>query len=155
MGVSTNGQICFGVKVVGDTDLPWWNGDYDWDIESWWREVNGYVPPFEIWDDDGEYVNDKPSDEQFDVYFGARRAWDKEHPLSVYPVNYCSHDYPEWILAVPGTLITANRGYPVVISRESLPLIDEEAYKSLLGFCVTYGIEYEGEPSWWLSSYWG
>jgi len=58
-----------------------------------------------------------------------------------------------YILAVPGTLIEANRGCPVRIHELKDP--PKQAIALLLAFCKEYNLTYDGEPGWWLSSYWG
>jgi len=51
MGISTNGQLHFGIKFEDGFEFPWdfddemkssWRSD---DIEHWWREVNGFINP--------------------------------------------------------------------------------------------------------------
>src|SRR5437868_783086 len=57
-------------------------------------------------------------------------------------VNYCSGDYPMYMLAVPSSILSNSRGYPeefdpiklVVTDKEKAPLID---------FCKKYNLKYE------------
>lgn len=56
MSTSTDGQICFGVVFEEDYEFPW---DDENNFEKWWQTVNGFKPSFEIYDDKGEYLNNK------------------------------------------------------------------------------------------------
>lgn len=155
MGVSTDGQICFGVVCEEGTEFPWDEKPWDGDIDEWWRmEVCKYHPEVEIYDESGHYIDGKePSQSVIEDYFSAQRAFDKEHPLPVELVNYCSEDCPMYILAVSPTVMNCRRGYPLSFKPESLTVATFDV-AALLQFCETYGIEH-GEPGWWLSSYWG
>ena len=148
MGTTTDGQICFGVVFEDGSEFPW-HDDEDSCIEDWWRSQRGFKAPFEPWGDDGERVVGV-TQEQINDYFDHRNAWDKDHPLPVSEVNYCSGEYPMIILAVQGSLINASRGYPTEIFPQDMG-VDAEALK---GFCEEFGLEIS-KPKWWLSSYWG
>lgn len=178
MGVSTDGQLCFGVMFDEGFEFPWgWDGDgeFDGDIEEWWRSVNGYVCPMESpWDEDG---NRNPgysdNDPRIDEYFRVRREWLEANPIPVDLVNYCSGDCAMYILTLDNERLnmTARRGYPVVVNVFDLQRAVEEtqAERVLLQFMQMYGIgeagltdsstrfSEDGEilaPKWWLSSLW-
>lgn len=154
MTVSTDGQICFGVLLEKDHKLPWDNGDYDGWIESWWMDVQGYKRPFEIFNESGNYIGGmKPPEDKRREYYDHQHTFEKAHPLPIKLVNYCSGDYPMYILAVPGNSKRASRGYPESFDPAELTVTQEEV-DALLQFCDDYGIEHD-EPKWWLSSYRG
>jgi len=155
MGTSTDGQICYGVHV-GDT-LPWDDGEDEdpYDVEGWWRKFWGFKPSFELFTPEGDWIDGVAApQEQRDAYNEETRDWDKAHPLPFELVNACSGDCPEWIIALPGTLKSASRGYPEKISEGTISLVHKDAalerYRVFLA-----EFEVEGEPSWYLSSYWG
>ena len=151
MGRSVDGQICYGV-VVDDEELPWSDKKYDWDIEAWWLEVQGYEPPFELYGEDGEYLDGvQPSRDRIEEYFRAQREFIEGRPLPVCEVVYGSEEFPMFILAVPRTCMIAGRGFPEAFDPADLVVFPEER-QALVDFCSTYGIEYDGEPRWWLSS---
>jgi len=153
MGISTDGQICYGV-LVEDKELPW-GEEYDWDIEDWWLDMQGYKPPFRLYDEKGEYLDGKePPRSKIEQYYREQREFIKSHPIPIEEVNYCSAEFPMYILAIPRTCIFAGRGFPEAFNPADLVVSDEEKQK-LVDFCNTYGIEFEGEPQWWLSSFWG
>ncbi len=157
MGQSTNGQICYGV-FVGDAELPW----EEYDLDAWWRKENGYQSPYNIYDDTGEYLPDVAAmpelerEEYIDKHFAHGRAWDKANPCPVELINACCSEEPVWILAVPGSEMTACRGYPEKFSPLDLTVSDTEVEK-LVQFCEKIGlipIE-DTNMGWYLSSYRG
>lgn len=151
MGVSTDGQICFGALLEEDTELPWQDRD---DIEDWWEEVKGYRPNPQLFDEHGEYLNGvEPPKEQVDAWLKHKREWKKENPLPVELVNVCSAECPIYILAVPGTGVSASRGYPKRIDHLDLHLVPDAT--ALIDFCRKYGISIKEQIGWYLSSYWG
>jgi len=154
MGTSTDGQICFGVMFEEDYEFPW--SDRDDGIEDWWLEESGWKYDGENpFDADGNFAPGfKEDDPRVDAYFDSQSSWKKSHPCPVVEINYQSGDYPAYILAIPDSLQTANRGNPVAINPEELS-VDGSAIEALKEVCAKYDLKYEGEPSWYLSSYWG
>jgi hypothetical protein len=157
MGVSTDGQICYGIKFDEDVEFPWRTDEWDYDMETWWIEgVLGFKYSFEIFDEKGNYKDGKePPQEIISAYFQERRDFERTADvLPVSMVNYCSGEYPEYILAVPRTCMSASRGYPQEFNPNEL-IVSEEEKQSLIEFCKRFDIEIPDEPRWWLSSYWG
>lgn len=151
MGTSTDGQICFGVMFEEDYEFPW-SQDDDSEIEEWWRKENNYEPPFEAWTEEGERI-DGITDAQVSEYFAHQREWEKNNPIPIVEVNYCSGEYPMIILAAPSSQMSARRGYPIEFDPKDL-LVDEQEEQALKDFCAKYDLENTG-AKWWLSSYWG
>lgn len=154
MGVSTNGQICYGILFDEGTEFPWTRDDND--IEHWWvYTVHGFKHSFEIYTEAGHYIGgQRPAQDVLDKYYGEKREFEKTMPkLPVELVNVCSCDYPQYILAALGTEKTAYRGRPVVFYPDELAAGEDER-NTLLNFCHTHDIPFEGEPRWYLSSLW-
>jgi len=155
MGVSTNAQLCFGVSLEEETELPWNNDRYDYDCDKWWRNINGFKYSVEDpFDDDGNWrtdISDTIREELYDIRYTEEKVWDAAHPLPVEIVWHCSGDYQMYIIAARGTLVVARRGYPESIDPASLTVSDEDR-DALIGFCEQFG--FDGEPGWWLSSMW-
>ena len=147
MGVSTDGQICLGIVFDEDYEFPW----EDEDIKVWWEEVRGYEKPFEIYDDSGRKLG--VTQDQVNEYHQHSRDWQEANPLPVELVNYCSGDYPMYILAVPSSVINASRGFPVEISPDLT--IKQEELEPFISFTREYLPELSLEVRWYLSSYWG
>ena len=152
MGVSTDGQICFGTAFEEGMEFPWDSDEYDEDIEGWWIcAIHKYRPSFEIYDNKGEYLEGvKPSDEKINEYYRALRDFKNAHPLPVELVRHCSGDYPMYILAIPRTIKKASRGYPEEIKPSEM-IVTQDEHDLLIEFCKTHDIEAEA-PRWWLSS---
>jgi len=58
-----------------------------------------------------------------------------------------------YILAVPRTVITANRGYAIPFDLDDLD-VSEDEIEALLDFCRENSLEFEKGPLWFLSSIW-
>lgn len=165
MGVSTDGQICYGVLLgeEGEGELPWIDeGESYGDLDEWWLSVVlGFRPSLEIYNEQGDYKDGKePSKEVIDAYYKERRDFIESHPkIPVEVVNSCSGDYPQWILAIPRTVKKAHRGYPEQFVPGSLKVTQKE-HDELIAFCEKHKIEPANAnigtvTGWWLSSYWG
>jgi len=157
MSVSTNGQICYGVLLEENSKLPWDNEEFDYDIESWWTyEVLGFKHSFELFDEQGRWIEPRKSKEIEDKYFQEERDFEDSHESLPYElVNYCSGDYPMYILAIKKTCMSAKRGYPEKFDLQDMELISQEEDSDLVEFCSKYKLEIADEPNWYLSSYWG
>lgn len=163
MGVSTDGQLCYGVPFPEGFEFPW----EKYSEEKWWRKINGYKPPFMLYNEDGEYLSGvKPPEALVDQYYEHQNEWDKANPFPVEVVNYCSDDCPMYMLAVKESVKNNSRGYPEEINPAELTVTDEQK-KVLLNFIENYikekvdeyAEDYSDklslEPKWYLSSYWG
>lgn len=164
MSTSTDGQICYGISLEG-IEFPW-DG-----IEKWWQEVNGFKHSIEIYSetDGGGYVGGKkPAESVINSYYEEEKKWLEANPLPVEVVNYCSIDYPSYMLAVPESFKSCGRGYPLEFDPAELKVTDGQ-HQKLVDFCLKYlGKEIEAhnaeeyndkkivlDPKWYLTSYWG
>lgn len=138
-----------GILCEEDQEFPW---DAYEDPLVWWREVNGYVPSKECYDERGDVLPEVTT-EDFNAYLKEKRDWGKAHPMPFEMVNYCSDDYPMYILAIPSTVVTARRGYPKDVYFEELDTYTVDQEIALSRFCKEHGIE--GSCKWYLSSYFG
>lgn len=105
MGVSTDGQICYGILFEEGVEFPWDDERFDGDMDDWWLfEVLKFRHSFEIYDPDGNYIDGtRPSQERISEYYNESREFLKANPCPVTKVTHCSCDYPMCILAVPHT----------------------------------------------------
>jgi len=159
MGVSTNGEISFGILFEEGFEFPWDEDEYDDGIYDWWKfEVLGYKRPFELYDEAGEYIDGiKPPKEKREEYYAHERQFEKDNPkCPITLVNYCSGGCPMYILAVSNLSVSCSRGYPTGFFPSELAelIASGEHTIMLLEFCKRYGIETDAKPGWWLSSYW-
>lgn len=153
MGVSTDGEISFGFVLDDGVELPWDGDQHEGDVESWWREISGYKPPFELYDGNGNKLSGV-TDAAVTEYYQHQFAWEKLNPVPVSLVNYCSGEYPMYAITVRGAGLSCCRGYPKEFDPFAL-VVTEEQIAALKEFCTTHSIEVEGEPKWMLTSYWG
>ena len=156
MGVSTDGQICYGIAFEEGFEFPWTNEEDDGDYEDWWKGVNSYTNSmFNPFDDVGEYKEGiEKDDPRIDEYFRHSREWLEQNPFPVEVVYHCSDECAMYILAVPETLIRCYRGDVVIFNPDSLK-VSEEKREALLGFCRKYKIDADDSPKWLLTSWWG
>lgn len=157
MSTSTDGQICYGIYFEEGFEFPW-SEDTEWegDIDEWWLVESGWTwdeqNPF---DKNGNYSSGIHTDHPLvNEYFYSRFKWKESHPCPVAEVNYQSIEVPAYILAIPESIITANRGYPQVLDPSQL-VTTEKMRNTLIEFCQKYKIEMSTGPQWYLSSYWG
>jgi hypothetical protein len=153
MGRSTDGQFSYGCVFEEGFEFPWDDEKYDGEIEEWWMDVLGFVNNVESpYDEAGNY---KPGfnsrSPEIGKFFQSRREWLKDNPIPVELVNYCSGDYPMYLLASKS--ITASRGGPTKVSQDFM-LNAVTAHAQLTDFLTTYSIDYDPDQvGWWLSSY--
>jgi len=157
MSVSTDGIICYGIMIGETRDFPWFCDEYYDDPEEWWIcEICGYKNPVEIFDENGNYINGKPpSKEDHDLYYNSKFKFKKEHPIPIDVVYTCCDACAEFIIAVPGSVMSARRGDPIVFDPEDLK-VSMEQHNKLVDFCRKYlDVTDEDVPKWYLASYWG
>lgn len=155
MGVSTDAILCYGIAFEEGTVFPWQPEDSEGDIMDWWRNLLGFRHSFEMFDDQGNYIDGvEPSMDEIKAYYDEERAFDLEHPtLPVQVVMHCSYNFPMYILAVPSSVYEAARGHPEAIDLEKLFVTPDQEGR-LVAFCNAHGIEVS-QPRWWLASMWG
>ena len=156
--IATIGQICYGILLDEEIELPWNDEKYDDGISDWWLyTVKGYESPFEMFDDDGEYIGgeDRWPIHKVRHYFEHFRLFSRENPIPVELINVCSHDFPIYIIALTDTRLVARRGTPTPFDPAKLETVSLGQKEALIKFCDDYEIEYDGEPRWYLSSHWG
>lgn len=138
MGQSTDGQLAYGFIFEDGYEFPWDTEPFDGDEKEWWRTVQGF-----------DAAKGYPAEGWLDY----QKEFDAAHPCPVKVVNYCSGEYPMYMLAIPSSVRSARRGYPERI--ESLPDISEAEQDAFEAFISKYNLKPEGESGWFLSSYWG
>ena len=138
-----------GISFEDDYEFPWDNEEYEGCTDSWWRNVNGYKPTMEIWDKDGEYI-EGVTKEQESEYYREKRKWDHDNPQPFELMNYCSHDYPMYILALPSTCKTANRGDIVDLKPKELKVspFDKE-YIDFMKFIKKFDLKGDVDIPYW------
>lgn len=161
MGISSDGQICYGIAFEEGYEFPWLEDKWEGDEEKWWfNGVCGYKPPFIIYNNEGEFINDeRPPQKIMDEYYNHYDEFKKANPMSVDIVGHCSYDYRMFVVAVKGTFVSSSRGdLTEIICNE----IGQDQIKIIIDFCNKYCkppndyCEFpEMKPCWLLSSMYG
>src|SRR5258707_12832341 len=101
MSQSTDAIIAYGVDFQEEHPFPWDDGSDETrlDFDHWWAAQNGVHPPAQEWNEGNKSV--------YQTYWEQVRAGNKDCPCPVEVIRHCHHDYPMWILAIPGTKIQA------------------------------------------------
>lgn len=161
MGISSDGQICYGIAFEEGYTFPWSGVDYDGEFETWWIVgVCGYENPFEIYTSQGEYINGvRPEQDKMDEYYKHYREFKEANPMPISVVSHCSYDYAMHIIAVPDTYMSNSRGFAEIININKVGL---EKEKTVIDFCEKYlkpDSEYcefpEMKLNWLLTSMYG
>lgn len=79
MGRDATCHIAYGLIVDRD-ELPWRSEEDDHDIDEWWRKKHGYKPPFDLYDEKGEYIVNPTPQSCIDEWYEHRKAWDDANP---------------------------------------------------------------------------
>ncbi len=129
MGQSTDAILCFGVCVASET-----------------------IDQFEEHEDEGA---DAAEQERNPLgYFVCMGTTFDVDGVKLKLEQHQSSEYPEYILTVSESIVTAWRGHPKTIA--SLDIKPEWA-DAVRAACKLHGIQCEGgddEPKWWLASDW-
>jgi hypothetical protein len=151
MGSSAKATICCGIILEDNREYPWSN---DEDIESWWLEkICKYVPPFKIFDENGNYLNKViPTPKQLEEYFDHKRDFKNKNPLPVKIIYSGSDNDLEKILSVLDTEQWTSWESPIKIS---IVLLNSEKLYLFKRFCKTYLNIDDVEPKWLLSAFYG
>ena len=106
-------------------------------------------PPWEPFEE-----NDDSEAEKVKNFLGWM-AWSGETVDGVKVVEHQSASAPAYIIGIADSIITANRGYPVKVSKTTLQPHEQWA-PMLVQFMSKYGISTEdmAPPGWLLCSYW-
>jgi len=129
MSVSTDAIIAFGIQL--DEYVPW----DDYEFEDWWLENTGY---------DG-------------ISYEEKKKWLELHPINIEVVEHCCSEELMHIVAMPGTVTRAYRGYPKELTEELITKPSENKIKEFKDWVVKYLPEdsYKDiEPKWYLFSLW-
>jgi len=128
MGVSTDGQLSFGIPFEEGYEFPWDSEKYEGDCEEWWLyEVCNYKNEVEIYDESGEYLNGvKPSEKDIDDFYKKKHSFKEANPVPVTIVTHCSDGCQMVIVAVKDKSYSNARGYPQEIKTEYLIVTDIE-----------------------------
>ena len=147
MGQSTDAILFYGYCLEEGTELLADEFDGDWE-EAYARKM-GLSPPVEPFPE-----KDGPGTAAIKAKYAA--YWEAKRHLATKSgavIGYhCSGDYPMPYVAIRASEIRAHCGY----EREVVSLAVQPEWRAMLDeFCRIMNITPNGEPKWWLVSYWG
>ncbi len=156
MGSSASADLWYGIYVSEeDYEFPWSEHD---SIEAWWRELNGYKPPFKRYsNEEGEPLNDgTPDADQVTKYYAVRREWDERNPIPVKPVNTGINDFRMISIAVPGAVHGGGGDCDATELDLTKLVISPDALDKFNEFVKMYLPDLmENKLAWYLSAYYG
>jgi len=135
MGISSDGQLTYGIYFEDDFEFPW--DDYD-SIEEWWCDENG--------------LSEKSYKE--------REAFLDKNLPPIEMSMHCAYEYPMYIMTTPFVEEYGNsRGDATEINAKDMLDVEgikgEKARNTIRDFCKKYKIENDFYFSWWLTSLYG
>jgi hypothetical protein len=156
VGVSTDAIICYGIPVKEDVKLPWNDDNGQGDIEDWWLyTAMKFCHTFDPYDKEGNRL-EGTTDDMISAYHAEADKFLEDHPCPVELIWHCSYDYPMFIIALPGSLVTSCRGDVTKIDPDMIakaPFYQGTA--ALHDFIYTHKIPTDGKIGWHLVSMWG
>lgn len=157
MGHNAHALLCFGIRLDNEESQPW-DDDlaFDGDEQGWWRIAQGFKPVNESpFDEDGEYKPGFSSEDPRTKAWSAELwEWDKAHPFPFDLQMIGEADSPSYILCVRDQVKMAEWDECVQITPYDLkPLAVESS--ELRAFCEKHGVLTDGDPAWWLTSFYG
>jgi len=139
MGQSTDGILVFGIDLGEEYPESLLDEDGD-EIEL--DDLLAKEAGLPAW-------NEVPDNESSTYYKKKREVVDNA-PVCL--IRHCSCDYPMYIIGIPTTHVSANRGYPTTIDPKSLK-VNQEQIDAFKTWCESHDIDYS-EPKWLLCSDW-
>ena len=136
MGISSDGQICYGIEFEDEYEFPWEDEEWNQDIEKWWCfGICGYKPLFKIYDENGEHIDKNISPKKINEYYEQYNNFKKINPMNVDIIQHCTYENSIYIIAVPNTYQYNSRGYAKEIK---LREISEKEENHVINFCEKY-----------------
>lgn len=152
MGISSDGQLNYGICFEEEFEFPW--GE---DVKEWWKKINGFKNPHPSpFDETGNWKDGKEDDAVYEVWLSFEREWENNNPIPIEMKMHCSYDYPMYIMICPETGYYNSRGFPTEIPLHELNNFHTEKAQAIIKeFCKKYEIETDFKFGWWLTSLYG
>lgn len=149
MGVSTDAILAFGVELE-DEETPYEAEDeegYLPSLEEYLAKRAGLPDPY----DEPNYDEGDPGWlQRREAFWDAKKKLVDEAPIEI--VTHQHHEFPQYIVAIKGTVTTARRGYP---QSPAMVTPSAEMRAKARAFCEENEIKFPGDPRWLLASWWG
>lgn len=126
-------------------------------LSNWWQTVKNC--PLECpYDGDsrtGYKAGYSEGDPRVNEYWAAMREWEKENPMPFSIKQHGSCEEPDDFIAVTGVGVSGDWNSPEPVDMHNIEDGVRERGINLKAFCEEQGIKFEGNPAWWLLSYYG
>lgn len=139
MGVSSDGLLVFGIDLGEELPEPW-QAYEDFDFDDYLAESAGHP----AW-------RSGMTDEESGAYHDQKWKIIEAAPVTL--EEYCSYDFPMYILSIPETTIRVNRGDVEEIKPIDL-VVPREKIDAMKAWCEEHKIQWS-EPKWLLCSMYG
>jgi hypothetical protein len=164
MGQSTDANIAFGVDL--QEELPYEGADEN-DIGAYVALREGYKNPWDDLPDEVNYGSNDPYarwrqehpewEERIEDWDQTKRMFEDGSPVVI--DHHCSCDYPMYVVALKGTVLTASRGAPEEFGigwmADALTMNAETRIREAQEFCEQHEFATDfSSPSWLLYSQW-
>ncbi len=93
-----------------------------------------------------------PEREKISAYYKEWFDWKRANPMPVELIYHCSEGYPMYALALPGSKVRANRGYPEKITDL---VVNSDDLDLFVAFCQKYRFPVDDNLAWFMVSWWG
>ena len=141
MSNSSTARLSFGVAFEEDFEFPWSDRQkYDDGITDWWKEVNNYIQPPELF--------------TFDTIYNHQSKWLKLNPPPIEIVRSGSYEYSISIIATKTMIVDWGETLEITSCIFNEKKVEDDS-KIILDFLNKYNVEHEDSPKWLLSSYYG
>ena len=138
--------LCVGVAFDNLSELPWEDKGQGFQdgLEEWWKEINGYQEPFQLYNEYGMHLDKDTPMEKISEWYEHKESWEKNNPLPVWYQEIYEDD-GEYALIIPNYRRVAGRHEFTPISPSELNPSEAEI-ESFLDFLAEHGIENILEP---------
>ena len=171
MGSYAYANIVFGVILCDEDGYAEGDPFYDFDdgVADWWKHVEGYKPLHNLYDEDGNYLDEYRSQTPNRNYYGIhltdegvaldkkndiyKKEWEEANPLPYATAESGSSEGGSiTILHIERLALQTSWDDVNVFDPKKLVATVEDS-KHLVAFLHQYKLNYISEPSWMLTAY--
>lgn len=104
--------------------------EFETDIRKFWNKELGFKRSKELFTSNGNYLSKpKPTEEELKKYFKEQDDFEEQNPLSAQLENCSYTEYPNYILVIPSSVISIERGEGLFFNPSDLKVSQEDIEK--------------------------
>lgn len=121
-------KIAYGIQLEeGQEENFSFFEEFETDVREFWNKELGFK---QLYDSTGCYLNGiKPTEEEFKKYFKEQDDFEEQNPLPVDFENCSYMEYPNYILVIPSSVISIERGESLFFNPSDLKVSQEDIEK--------------------------